>query len=189
MFWNVFWCLFCLCFSFAAGLFAWLTGPGKQKKWKRCTAHTTGTVLRASNLNYSGIHVPLVEYYVEGKAYRVAGPRFRGATVKEISSPSQAETVVKTNLTSKEKLPPKLRVKITHNPSCMCILESPLMQLYPIGTFAEVYYDPQKPKRAFVQRFEGCIWWLSCLLFAVAALCIVLAAAMIIAKPFPVTTL
>ena len=73
MFWNVFWCLFCLCFAAALGLAGWLTGPGKRKKWKRCTAHTQGTVLRAAALNYGGIHVPLVEYYVDGTAYRIAG--------------------------------------------------------------------------------------------------------------------
>ena len=63
------------------------------------------------------------------------------------------------------------------------------MQLYPVGSFVEIYYDPQKPKCAFVQRFEGCVWWLSVLLFVLALLCIALAFAMAIAKPFPVVTL
>lgn len=187
MFWNVFWYLFCLCFAAALGLAGWLTGPGKRKKWKRCTAHTQGTVLRAAALNYGGIHVPLVEYYVDGTAYRIAGPRFRGASVREITTPEQTETTVQTNLKSKETLPPKLRVKITHGP--VRSVESPLMQLYPVGSFVEIYYDPQKPKRAFVQRFEGCVWWLSVLLFVLAVLCIALAFAMVIAKPFPAVAL
>ena len=183
MFWNVFWCLFSLCFSAAAGLSAWFTGPGKRRKAKRCTAHTQGTVLRPSALNYGGIHVPLVEYFVDGKAYRVSGPRFRGARVREFTSPTPVEPEVQTNLSAKEKLPATLRVKITHGPGYL--LESPLMKLYPVGSFAEIHYDPAKPKRAYVQRFEGCVWWLSVLLFVLALVFLALSVTMMIAKPFP----
>ncbi|MFI3207912.1 MAG: hypothetical protein R3Y40_02125 [Eubacteriales bacterium] len=127
----------------------------KKGQGERCTTHTIGMIIRYSSINYSGIYIPLAEYYVDGKRYLVAGPKFTGAIVTRISTPfHDPNTKSETNLTTRENLPTKLRVKIYKN-SHVSNFRSPLTELYPIHSEVDIYYNPSKPKDAFVQRFEG----------------------------------
>ncbi|MDO4445743.1 MAG: DUF3592 domain-containing protein [Bacillota bacterium] len=48
------------------------------------------------------------------------------------------------------------------------------MQLYPVGSEADIYYNPEKPKEAFVQRYEGVPRWLGILLAGMAVLLMII---------------
>ena len=126
-----------------------------MNKPNRCVSRTNGKVIRYSSINYSGIHIPLVSYQVDGKEYRIAGPKFKGSMVKTSSTPFEdTETEMETNLTTREELPDFLIVRARQN-SFLSMTYSPLLALYPIGSDVDVYYNPKKPKDAFVQRHEG----------------------------------
>ena len=51
---------------------------------KVCTSHTTGKVIRYSNNGQIGL--PLVQYQVNGKTYKVVGPKFRGYVYVSVTS-------------------------------------------------------------------------------------------------------
>lgn len=121
---------------------------------KKCTARTEGIVIGVSNLRYGeNIHIPLISYEVDGKKYQVAGPKFKSASITEVYTPfGDPNTKCETNLTTRDNLPDKLVVKI-HGNSMVSSFHSPLLALYPVGSRATVYYDPKKPKRAYVERY------------------------------------
>lgn len=88
-----------------------------------------------------------------------------------ISTPfGNPDTEIETNLTTRENLPRSLKVKMRRN-SFMNVETSPLMQLYPIDSAVDVYYNPQKPKEAFVQRDEGVPVWIPVMLAVFAVAC------------------
>lgn len=145
--------------SVIAGIALWgivyMLGYRKKKLPEKCSAHAEGRVIRYSSVSYGGIHIPLVEYTVGGQKYKIAGPRFSGAVVTKTSTPFHSPIAqIETNITSREELPKKLRVKIRVN-SLVGGYRSPLHQIFPVGSTVDVYYNPQNPKQAFVQRFEG----------------------------------
>lgn len=118
---------------------------------KFCTAHATGKVIRYSN--NGKISLPLVQYQVDGKTYKVVGPKFRGYVNVSVPSFKQGiESEVTSNITTRENLPDVIKI---HRKSGVIasVYKSPLVQLYPVGSDAPVYYDPDNPKIAFVQRF------------------------------------
>lgn len=124
-------------------------------KAERCTTHTTGMIIRYSSVNYAGVHIPLVEYLVNEKRYKIAGPKFTGCVVKRVSTPfNSAKAVNKSNLTTREELPKTLRVTIYKN-SVASVEYTALSDLYPVHSQVDVYYNPDKPRDAFVQRDEG----------------------------------
>lgn len=168
--WNLFWSLWCLAFAIPCWICAYVFGLRKHGKGARCSYHTVGRVTKYSAVKYSGVHLPIVEYTVEGKTYKVVGPKFL-VTVKKVSMPSGNRTAkVETNLTTRDKLPKNLKVKINRNSWNGGYL-SPLNELYPVGSTADVYYNPKKPKEAFVQRHEGiCAWLVALIAFLAAAL-------------------
>lgn len=72
---------------------------------------------------------------------------------KSFSSPfHRAKTNITSNLTTREDLPSVLKLNLRQN-SLAGLTESPLLELYPIGSQADVFYNPRKPKMAYVQRF------------------------------------
>ena len=58
---------------------------------QRCTCRTNGTVTGYSAACYGGensaVHLPVVRYTVEGREYRVTGPRYRGYVTRSVSTP------------------------------------------------------------------------------------------------------
>ena len=85
----------------------------------------------------------------------MAGPKFLSVVTTSVSTPFQnPKARYETNLTSREELPRKLRIKVYRN-SLASVEVSPLAKLYPLGSLVDVWYTPDKPKEAFVQRFEG----------------------------------
>lgn len=123
-----------------------------------------------SALSYGGMHLPLVEYTVNGRLYKVAGPKFRSYSKRIVSTPFKSiQTEYETNLMTRESLPLCLKVRIQRN-SFISVQHSPLFELYPVGSFADVFYNPKKPKEAFIQRNEGISLWLFILLLSAAIL-------------------
>lgn len=119
---------------------------------KRCTEKTEGVIIRYSYTLYNGISLPVVEYTVDGNQYKVVGPKFIMAISNTISSPlgSVVSDVKMDNLEDGE-IPQILRYKIYRN-SFISLTKSPLMERFPIGGKAAVYYDPKKPKHSYVER-------------------------------------
>ena len=155
MTWNLFWSLFIGAFALVCWVVFYYFGLRKRNKEERCVSHTIGTVIRYSSINYGGINLPLVSYQVNGKDYRITGPKFRSSWVRTTSVPTgNAESVIETNLTTREELPDVLRATFKQN-SFISVHRSPLEALYPVGSEVDVYYNPRKPKEAFVQRYEG----------------------------------
>ena len=86
-------------------------------------------------------------------AFAVAAPKFSATVTKSFSSPfHRAKTDITSNLTTREDLPSVLKLNLRQN-SLAGLTESPLLELYPIGSQADVFYNPRKPKMAYVQRF------------------------------------
>lgn len=168
--WNLFWALWFMVFAAICWISAYIFGFKKLRLSKLCSSHTEGKVVKYSSVNYSGIHIPLVKYTVDGKTYKISGPRFSGAIVKKINTPfKNLNTKIETNLTTRKNLPKKLKVKIYIN-SLASISISPLEKLYPVDSSVDVYYNPDKPKEAFVQRHEGIHVWLVALIVFFAVL-------------------
>lgn len=119
---------------------------------KRCTERTEGVIIRYSYALYNGISLPVVEYTVDGNQYKVVGPKFLSAISNTISTPlGSIVSDVKMDNFEDGEIPQVLRYKIYRN-SFISLTKSPLMERFPIGGKAAVYYDPNKPKRAYVER-------------------------------------
>ena len=119
---------------------------------KRCTEKTEGVIIRYSYALYNGISLPVVEYTVNGKQYKVLGPKFLYAISNTISSPvGSIVSDVKMDNIEDGEIPQVLRYKIYRN-SFISLTKSPLMERFPIGGKVTVYYDPKKPKYSYVER-------------------------------------
>ena len=169
--WNLVWVAYTLVFAIACAICDWFLFLRKIGREERCTHHTIGEVIGFSAINYAGIHIPKVKYTVNGKTYKIAGPKFRSGSMSAKYTPNgPVPTEVKTNITTRENLPLNLQIKIRGN-SFTSSWQSPLSVLYPVGSAVDVYYNPNKPKDAYVQRFEGVSSWLAWLL-GIAAIAI-----------------
>lgn len=124
--WNIFWGLYTLAFAVAALLVWFFLYYRKKHYTELCSVKTTGTVV---------------------------GPKFSATVTKSFSSPfHRAKTDITSNLTTREDLPSVLKLNLRQN-SLAGLTESPLLELYPIGSEVDVFYNPYKPKMAYVQRF------------------------------------
>lgn len=154
---NIFFGCYCLVFAVALFIVAYALGYRSMIKGKCCTAKTTGVVERYSIARYNYVSLPVVKYSVEGKEYSVVGPTFKGGIRFTKSSPlNPVVNEQKSNLVSREELPDVIVLYRTQNSIAnTTIAVSPLLELYPVGSTADVYYDPKEPKRAYVQRYVG----------------------------------
>lgn len=156
-FWGIFWGCYILAFAAAMLIVAYVLGWRSMCKEKRCTEYTTGTVVRYSAVRYNGVSLPVVEYTADGQIYKVVGPRFKAGVVIHTTVPWAGCEVRQTdNLTTREELPDVLvrkQRRSSFGNSRAEITKTSLPELYPVGSQADVYYDPNKPKRAYVQRY------------------------------------
>lgn len=153
--WNLFWGLYVLAFALACLIVAYVLGYRSRLKGKQCCAHARGTVVRYSAMRYNGFSLPVVQYTVDGLDYEVVGPHFKASVVKSFTAPwNKVKTEQQSNIREGEPLPDVLKVNRKYN-SFASVSESPLMERYPIGADVDVYYDPRKPKRAYVERYAG----------------------------------
>lgn len=159
--WNIFWGIYLLIFDIAMFIIAYFLGWKSMHMKERCNKKIEGTVIQYSNLRYNGVSLPVVEYVVNGKNYKVAGPKFKASVIKTFSAPwNNPITNQTTNLHAKEDLPDVLKINAKKN-SFVSITTTPLMELYPIGTKVDVYYDENKPKVSYVQRYAGTMHFFS----------------------------
>lgn len=114
---------------------------------KRCTAKASGTVFRyAYGSKNGGVRLPVVRYTVDGREYKVTGPQYKAYVSVSKTSP----TAENTQEYSEDNQ--VFKVRNTNN-SFVGIVKNPMSELYPLGSQIDVFYDPQKPKLAYVLRY------------------------------------
>ena len=153
---------------------------GKQKR--QCTMHTQGQVI---DYYYGDLPLPIVEYVVNGTPHRVKGPEFKVSIYdprdhdgKSNISLSDLFSRRRTGLegATRETLPTSVTVykaplgavdvagiigsigdadALKQQATQIATRDNPLSALYPIGSMADVYYDPADPDFAYVQRSLG----------------------------------
>lgn len=116
---------------------------------KRCTKSTLGKVIRTTTASRgNGIFLPVVSYQVEGKEYKVIGPDFRSIQVIGKNG-FWKDNDLFYEIDEKKQI---LKINCTEN-SLITIRKNPMSEIYPIGSSVTVYYDPNQPKLAFVERY------------------------------------
>lgn len=172
--WTLFWGIYLLAFAIVLWILTYVLFIRNINLGKHCTKHVLGRVTRYSSIQYGGMHIPLVKYRVDGKEYKKAGPKFKWGKTKTVSTPvSDPYSVVESNLHTREDLPDVLEVTV-HKNSMASFTESPLLKLYPIGSSVDVYYNPKKPKVAYVQRPIDPSKPLMILMIVVSTLCTIM---------------
>ena len=131
----------------------------------RCTVKTKGIIkkytLGTRGGEHSGIHLPIVYYKVNDKEYKVIGPEYKSYTVKTAESPMTLE-----NQSSFEEKDGQ-KLIITHQVnSSIGVFKNPMLELYPINSEIDVYYDPKNPKLAYVLRYCNRKIWFWLMLFS-----------------------
>lgn len=151
--WNFFWGLYILFFSIAMFLVTYLVGWKNKQKKENCNKKTIGTVIGYSAIRYNNVSLPIVEYIVNNENYTVVGPKFKASINKSFTAPwNNPITEQKTNLNSRDDLPDTIKINSKEN-SFIRIKTSPLKDLYPVGSKADVYYNENKPKISYVERY------------------------------------
>ncbi|MEG0288946.1 MAG: hypothetical protein RR725_04815 [Carnobacterium sp.] len=112
----------------------------KERRIKKNSInHILGEVV---NYSYNQSRAPVVEYEVNGKNYKTA---LRYSVVITTSSTFKPiKSKVKGDI-----LDTKLRIK---NNSAVSI-NMTMQEAFPLGSYMNVYYNPDKPKESFVERF------------------------------------
>ena len=154
----------------------------RQNKLKRqCTAHVQGQVI---DYSHGDLPLPIVEYVVNGVPHHVSGPEFK-VSVYDPSDKDEnrlnASEILSRHRTglegaTRETLPRKVTVykqplgatdvanligsignvdALKQQAGQIASRDNPLSALYPIGSVADVYYDPNDPDLAYVQRALG----------------------------------
>lgn len=150
---NIFWGLYILCFGLII-IFVWyFLYFKKRNRITNCSEKIIGKITRYSLIKYNDISLPVVEYYVDNNKYEVVGPKFTAVVKKYFKSPTNnIKSNISSNLNTREDLPKVLKLNVKEN-SFVNVRFSPLLDLYPIGSEVDVYYNPKKPKESYVQRF------------------------------------
>lgn len=112
----------------------------KERRIKKNSInHILGEVV---NYSYNQSRAPVVEYEVNGKNYKTA---LRYSVVITTSSTFKPiKSKVKGDI-----LDTKLRIR---NNSAASI-NMTMQEAFPLGSYMNVYYNPDKPKESFVERF------------------------------------
>lgn len=155
--WNLFWGFYMLAFAVACLLVTYLVGYRSMTMIKRCNKKTTGTVIGHSAFRYNYVSLPVVEYEVDGKIYKVVGPKFKAGIKKTKITPfNKVVSETKYNIKSKEDLPDVAVLNVESNPFASVVInKSPMVDLYPVDSKVDVYYSSKRPKTAYVQRYVG----------------------------------
>lgn len=128
-------------------LLYWLGVKRPEYRKTHFTAETEGIVERMSNIYSCDIQVPLVKYTVDGTDYKVVGPRFSGSTVLTVNAAGAQLLKSDSNITPDGALPLVVKMK-----GSAAAAQAAMKERYPAGTKVCVFYDPDNPKKAFVER-------------------------------------
>ena len=101
---------------------------------KKCTAKISGIVVDYDNRNEMVIPLPIVEYLVNGETYR---KKFEYAYYVENSRKKE----------QKDAFDRKYILSAGKNLQ--------LREIFPKGSAMTVYYNPEKPEKAFVERYAS----------------------------------
>jgi len=118
-------------------------------KRDRCSEMIKGRVAGYSKAAYCDdyVRLPVVEYTVDDVTYKITGPQYNFSS-STISTPFVKETDCEY---TEDIYSQVFRMKIRMN-SFGGVIHNPMTKLFPVGSEVEVYYDPMKPKRAYVLR-------------------------------------
>ena len=167
--WNVFWAVYLLVFAVGSFIVAYTAGWKSIFKKKRCTQMTTGKVIRNAFVGQGNIDLPLVEYYVADKRYKKRGPTFKAYVIVSKSGPFHNPVAeASSNVRPEGELPDVLKVKTIGN-SMVSIGPNLFRERYKVGTEVPVYYNPDKPRDAYVERYAGTMLFFSLWLPLVSA--------------------
>ena len=128
---------------------------------KRCNKKTKGIVTGYTMARYgskgSGVHLPIVNYWVDGKEYQVKGPIFKAYIVKNVTNPFHKNEL---EVEADEKQ--RLIIK-RHTNTFVGIYKNPMEELYPLNSEIDVFYDPHRPKFSYVERYcdQKWVFWLT----------------------------
>ena len=116
----------------------------ESRKKQNCTGETVGTVVRYSFAN--DFPAPIVEYMVEGKMY-TKKRRFRGSiSIVRRGLPPSGSRKNGVFVDSKD---------IVHiHRGAYLNMRAEAERLYPLGTTLPVWYNPEKPKQAYVEKIS-----------------------------------
>ncbi len=113
---------------------------------EKCTAQTTGMVIghKFNMTNESGVSfAPVVEFMANGRIYN-ARRHYKGLAVKRITNPAAPQQ--DSFFISEKDVFHINTVGKTYNYRAMA------EEAWPLGSKLPVLYDPDKPKRAFVEK-------------------------------------
>ncbi|MBR3446944.1 MAG: DUF3592 domain-containing protein [Oscillospiraceae bacterium] len=134
----------------AVGLTAlmyWLCFYRPAYRAEHYTAETTGTVEKISGFTSCDIRVPMVRYSVGEMEYTAYGPNFSGSKYISAEVGSIQLAGYSCNITPDGELP--LIVEIRGSKAAA---QEAMNARYPEGKTVPVFYDPDSPKDAFVER-------------------------------------
>ena len=126
---------------------------GKRLFFPRiCNKEVQGEVIKYTFANYgtggANVRWPITTYKVGEKSYQVTGPKYKGVVVFKKSKPSNKIVTDQTYWISKRGW---VHVNVNMN-SFIHISNNIMADMYPVGTKVTVYYNPKKPKEAFVEK-------------------------------------
>ena len=133
-----------LALVFVSGTYFYLYFRDK-KMVRLATSSTKGTVVAYSR--FLGGNPPIVEYEVNGVAYKKS---FRYFLVKTISTPWGPRNVP--NIYTREDM---LANSITFYRNSFVSFNTVLQTQFPLCSLMTVWYDSEKPSRAYVERYCG----------------------------------
>lgn len=136
---------------------------------------TLGTVERLSNIVSGNVRVPLVTYSVADKKYKIAGPRFSGYVNKYVSVGAMRIGESTSNIPLTGELP-----AIIHTTRDRFAAQAAINARYPVGKQVPVFYDPDCPKHAFVERDAPLPKFASAILIGTSVFLIILGAAFLV---------
>lgn len=147
---DLFWTLYILAFVVVLWIVAFKLGWKYLVQEKRCTAKTKGTVVRYTYYTVGeGVCLPIVEYYVHNKPYRVRGPEFRSYKIKNLTDFAQGMTEHQYRYNPESD---GFEQTVKSNPFFKVVL-NPMAKMFPKNLEVDVYYDPKNPKLAYVIRY------------------------------------
>ena len=133
-----------LSFVFVCGTFLYLY-LRDQKLVRLAQSSVEGTVIGYSRFREG--YPPIVEYTVDGLAYKKTLQYFM---IKTVTTP-WGPTKVSNDYTREEMLAPS----ITRYSNSFVSFDSLMQTHFPLYSELTVWYDPDKPTRAYVERYSG----------------------------------
>ena len=102
----------------------------------------------------AGVHLTIVHYCVDNKEYKVVGPKYKSYVVKSNIGPLSDNSAIYQGNSQ------VLIINRCSN-SFVNIRTNFMEEIFSVGTEVDVFYDPKKPKLAYVLRYcnnKWCFW-------------------------------